>query len=192
MVVFRRSRAAAGLLAHRVVSVKHFPTGVRVRTRGDSGLEWDGALAQEQLVGCVAAYWQDGSLRKTGRASDLAALAMVEALRGLRRVRAVNRLLRWMRSRVMQVVLRTKRDVVYRREGEEGLLFDPQSGEVKLLNETGVAVWEMLAAGAQPCAITDTLMADYEGAERAAVAADVERFICSMRASGMLADPPTG
>jgi len=33
--------------------------------------------------------------------------------------------------------------LVFRREGKEGLLFNPDTGEIATLNETGVFIWKM-------------------------------------------------
>jgi signal peptidase I len=187
VLVYRQAPPGTGLVAHRVVTVKHFPEGVSVRTQGDSAPHRDPPLRQERVLGRVAAYWQNGRLCRTTRATDTAAAVAVQALRGLRRVAAMYRLAHRIGAALMRAMLKTKPGVVFRREGDEALLFDPQSGEVKLLNETGATAWEMLAAGAQTTEIVDRLMHDFDQKERAVVARDVERFIGSMRGAGIVA-----
>jgi PqqD family protein of HPr-rel-A system len=187
VVVFRTGAAAGRMVAHRVVSVKHIQGRLAVRTQGDNAACDDNLLTAERLVGRVRAHWQRGRLRRRSRVAELAALTLARAGCHLRRGPAALRLAWRMGVVLMKRLFKANQELVFRREGDEALLFNPQSGEIHLLNATGAEVWRMLAESAAPEAIVERLMADYDATDRTAVEADVRMLLEKMQRTGLVA-----
>jgi hypothetical protein len=83
------------------------------------------------------------------------------------------------------MTLRLSPDVVFRNLDGEAVLLDLGSGTYFGLNEVGTRIWQMIEAGDDEPAIVSTLAAEY-AAERAAIAADVERLIGELRSRRLI------
>ena len=83
------------------------------------------------------------------------------------------------------MTLRLSPDVVFRNLDGEAVLLDLGSGTYFGLNEVGTRIWQMIGAGDDEPAIVATLAAEY-AAERAAIAADVERLIGELRSRRLI------
>ncbi len=78
-------------------------------------------------------------------------------------------------------------DVVLREEDEDGgLLFNPDTSQVKIVNTTGLYVWKQLASGMELTAITSGLLAAFADAPADQAGADVREFIAAMREAGFV------
>jgi hypothetical protein len=74
--------------------------------------------------------------------------------------------------------------VLLRQEEDEGFLFDPDSGQIKLLNSTGVEVWSLLDGRRDTAALAAALVAAHPEADAPLVAGDVDRFVDALVAAG--------
>jgi hypothetical protein len=78
-------------------------------------------------------------------------------------------------------------DVNLREEDEDGgLLFNPDTDRVQLLNSTGLHIWKLCAQGRTQSEIVAAFLRDYDEVPADAVAADVEEFVTGMLDSGFL------
>lgn len=78
-------------------------------------------------------------------------------------------------------------DVIIREEEEEGcLLFNPDTNQVQLLNETAAHIWCYADGIRDVSSIVDTVIQTFEGASKEEVEADVKAFIITMQSNGFL------
>lgn len=78
-------------------------------------------------------------------------------------------------------------DVNLREEDEDGgLLYDPDTDRVQLLNSTGLYIWKLCAQGRTASEISAALKAEFDEVPQGEVAADVEEFISQMTDSGFI------
>lgn len=79
-------------------------------------------------------------------------------------------------------------DVVLREEDpdEGGLLFNPDTNQVKVLNTTGLFIWQQCANGSTLDEITAAVQKGFEDAPADAVADDVKEFVEGMVESGFI------
>ena len=78
-------------------------------------------------------------------------------------------------------------DVVLREETEDGgLLFNPDTNQVKVINATSLFIWKQCDGTHDPASIATTLQQSFEDAPADAVAADVRVFLEDMLASGFI------
>ena len=77
--------------------------------------------------------------------------------------------------------------IVFRKENDEnGILFDPDSGEIYELNNTGIIIWEALEQGADQSAIVQKLRELCGDSCPAFLADDVADFLKNMCELGFL------
>ena len=75
-----------------------------------------------------------------------------------------------------------------RQEEDEAILFDPRTGEIKLLNETGAFIYQCLDGKHTRNDIVDELVKKYDILEREVVEADVDEFLRGMRGAQLIGD----
>lgn len=79
--------------------------------------------------------------------------------------------------------------VVLREEDEEGaLLFDPDTGDVRVLNATALCIWRN-CSGSTREQIERALAGEFGPVDPVRLAQDVARFLEEMTASGFLGSP---
>ena len=69
-----------------------------------------------------------------------------------------------------------------------GVLFDPDSGQQRTLNETGLAIWRGLLERASVEAVSDRLVRQYDGLEPDQARVEVRRFVHELRGQGFVVD----
>ena len=63
----------------------------------------------------------------------------------------------------IQSILMTNPDLVLREEGEDGsILFDPDSGDVRLLNSTATAAWKLMDGSRNLSEVVEILKKDFQ------------------------------
>jgi PqqD family protein of HPr-rel-A system len=72
-------------------------------------------------------------------------------------------------------------EIVFRKEGDEAILFNPTSGEVKLMNETAAFIYELLDGKHTRERIVALVMEKFDIQDREAVVSDVDAFLAEMR-----------
>lgn len=78
-------------------------------------------------------------------------------------------------------------DVVLREEDEDGgLLFNPDTNQIKVLNTTGLYIWKHCDGSRGATEIADAMQTEFEDAPGEQVGADVREFIEGMLQSGFI------
>jgi hypothetical protein len=78
-------------------------------------------------------------------------------------------------------------DVNLREEDEDGgLLYDPDSDRVRLVNSTGLRIWKICAEGRTIEEMAAYLQAEFDGVPENEVTADVDEFVGQMVESGFI------
>lgn len=78
-------------------------------------------------------------------------------------------------------------DVVLREEDEDGgLLFNPDTNQVKVVNSTGLSIWKVCDGSRTPDEIARILLDEYEGASLEQANADVRDYLADMVESGFI------
>ena len=85
--------------------------------------------------------------------------------------------------------LRKCADARYRNIGGEGIVVRQNAGEVLVLNDVGVRVLELLAAGGPVAGALETLAAEYE-VDRAVLAQDVVAYLQELLEAGVVERVP--
>ena len=81
---------------------------------------------------------------------------------------------------------RLRTDIVFRKEGEESFLFDPETGRVRILNETGTMIYQRLMRNLSRVEIIDSIIAEYDSVNREDLEGDLDEFTAQMEQSGIL------
>lgn len=68
-------------------------------------------------------------------------------------------------------------NIVLRPEGEEALLFNPDSGLVKVLNETGKFIWRNLDGKNSPETLVSKIMDAFDISDEKKTREDLEKFL---------------
>lgn len=76
--------------------------------------------------------------------------------------------------------------IVFREEEGESLLFDPETGRVKILNETGTLIYELLTQNLRREKIIDSITSEYDDMNRQDLEDDYDEFTAQMEKSGIL------
>ena len=76
--------------------------------------------------------------------------------------------------------------IVFREEEGESLLFDPETGRVRILNETGTLIYELLAQKVNREKIIDSITSEYGNVNRQDLKRDIDEFTAEMEQSGIL------
>lgn len=76
--------------------------------------------------------------------------------------------------------------IVFREEGEEALLFDPDTGRVKVLNQTGKIIWSSLDGSSSRDLLIKKIMEAFDISDEKKVREDLEKFISDLEKLGFL------
>jgi hypothetical protein len=78
-------------------------------------------------------------------------------------------------------------DVVLREEDEDGgLLYNPDTNQVKIINTTGLFIWKQCSSQSTLPAIVAALEQSFDEIPPGAVAGDVQQFLAEMLQSGFI------
>ncbi len=78
-------------------------------------------------------------------------------------------------------------DVVLREEDQEGgLLFNPDTNQIRVLNATGLLVWQLCDGSHALPDIVAALKESFDDVPEERVSSDVEAFVQDMQASGFI------
>ena len=79
-------------------------------------------------------------------------------------------------------------DVIVREEGDEGeaLLFDPETERIKVLNRTGLLLWNWCDGDHSRADLVAALAGEYPSVDRDLLEADVERFLGDLADLGLV------
>ena len=76
--------------------------------------------------------------------------------------------------------------IVFREEEGESLLFDPETGQVKILNETGTLIYDLLKQRLSRDKIIDSITSEFDNMNRQDLEQDLDEFTAEMEQSGIL------
>ncbi len=76
--------------------------------------------------------------------------------------------------------------IVFREEEGESMLFDPETGRVRILNETGTLIYELLKQKLSRDSIIDSITSEYDDMNRQDLEQDLDEFTAQMEQSGVL------
>ncbi len=76
--------------------------------------------------------------------------------------------------------------IVFREERNVGLLFDPDSGRIKILNETGRFIWERLKDEKGRNEILTEILETYDCQNKETTASELDQFLVSLSHAGFL------
>ena len=79
-------------------------------------------------------------------------------------------------------------EIVFREELDEAILFNPNTGEIKLLNETGAFIYKLLDAKHSVEQIVDKLAKSFEIESREDALAEVREFIDSLQEKNLVGE----
>lgn len=77
-------------------------------------------------------------------------------------------------------------DIIFHEEGESGLLCNPDTGGVNILNETGKFIWPRLDGGKSREDIIEEMLGSFEIPDRQKAEEDFDKFIKELGRSGLL------
>ena len=84
--------------------------------------------------------------------------------------------------------LKRKAGIVFREEDDVGLLFDPDTGKVNILNVTGKFIWSRLEAGKFRADLTAELAEEFDMPDRNKAEDDLDVFVKDLGRRGFLED----
>lgn len=71
--------------------------------------------------------------------------------------------------------------IVFREEGEDALLFDPDSGNVKVLNEAGKFIWGNLNGQNSKDMLVKEIMDTFDISDNKTVGEDLNKFLDDLK-----------
>ena len=77
-------------------------------------------------------------------------------------------------------------EIVYREEGEEALLFNPRTGDVKLLNPTGRFIFKLCDGRHSRADIADKMIESFDVDDSGRVRKDLSRFLKDLEHQGFV------
>ena len=88
---------------------------------------------------------------------------------------------------IQKAVYLVNPDVVLREEDEDGgLLFNPDTNQVKIVNSTGLFIWKQFCCATELEFVLDALQANFEAVPVGEVENDVKEFLEGMLANGFI------
>jgi len=80
-------------------------------------------------------------------------------------------------------------DVVLREEDEDGgLLFNPDTNQVKVVNTTGLFIWKQFKAVNNPGKVAASVLQNFEETTAEVVQADLDEFLNEMIQTGFIGE----
>ena len=80
-------------------------------------------------------------------------------------------------------------DVVLREEDEDGgLLFNPDTNQVKVVNTSGLFIWKQFSSPNQPQEVVAAVISNFEEAPKDVVQSDLKEFLDEMIQSGFIGE----
>lgn len=82
--------------------------------------------------------------------------------------------------------LKLNPDLVFREDNDGGLIFDPATGDVQVLNETGAFICALLDGTRTAEEIVAEVIEEFEVEDPGAARADAAQFVDALRSRAML------
>ena len=78
------------------------------------------------------------------------------------------------------------KDIVFRQEEEEALLFNPDTGMIKVLNPMGIFIWKLCDGKHNRIDIIREILERYEGESKEKIEMDVDNFLDDLKNNNLL------
>ncbi len=82
--------------------------------------------------------------------------------------------------------LRVKTSIIFREEGEEGFLFNPETEEVKILNSLGMFIWKLCDGKHSREEIAEEITQEYDSQSIDEVKTDLEKFLKELKGLNLI------
>jgi hypothetical protein len=181
VIAFRSSEKPDKVIVHRVVSVERVGENRRVVTRGDNARATDPTIDSGMVLGKVTGRYRRGRFLPVSKLEETLALVLSRWTVSMQRRPKVFGVFRRLGANIMTRLLKPRDGIVFRREGDDGVLFLAETGEVKLLNDTGAMIWELLEARTDRNGIIQRLADAFDISDRGALETDVDEFLEQIR-----------
>lgn len=79
-------------------------------------------------------------------------------------------------------------ELVFRTDGQEGLLFDPETGQIIYLNETAAFIYGLLDGKHSREQILDSLLQKYDILDRETAESDLDAMLQEMREANLIGE----
>ena len=90
---------------------------------------------------------------------------------------------------IKEMSLMCNPDVVLREEDEDGgLLFNPDTNQVKIVNTSGLFIWKEFKTVNTPETVEGSVLKNFENATPEVVHVDLEEFLQDMLATGFIGE----
>ncbi len=86
------------------------------------------------------------------------------------------------------MTLKPRQGIILREEGDGAFLFDPVTGSLKYVNQTGIDVWNLLDGKTSSKNAAARIAELYSNADIEAVEADVSLFLAELAEAGFASD----
>lgn len=86
----------------------------------------------------------------------------------------------------MSEILKSDPDLVFIPEDGEYMIFDPKTGGIKLLNETGAIIFQLLDGKHDRKSIIEELYEKFDGVSKDVILDDLESFLAEMKKDQLL------
>lgn len=80
-----------------------------------------------------------------------------------------------------KIYIKSNPKIVFRLEEDEALLFDPDTGAIKVINRTGIFIWNLLDRRRSKEDIVRLLKEEFNDAPEEVVKEDIDSFIDSLK-----------
>ena len=78
------------------------------------------------------------------------------------------------------------KNIIFRQEEEEALLFNPDTGMIKVLNPTGVFTWKLCDGKHTRDDIISEILGNFEGEPREKIEQDVDKFLDELKNNNLV------
>ena len=77
-------------------------------------------------------------------------------------------------------------EIIFREEGDEAFLFDPEDGNLSCINELGVFIWKQCDGKHRGDEIIDLIDKDYKDISKSEIRKDFNKFVRELKELGYL------
>lgn len=86
----------------------------------------------------------------------------------------------------METITIKDKDLVYREEGNEALIFDPGNGSIKILNPTATLIWRLVKKDPRRSVVIDELKKEYPHVAESSLEKDLTAFVETLQEMGLV------
>jgi signal peptidase I len=180
IVVFALSETGRQWVAHRIRAIFQQNSEWMLLTQGDNVCRPDPPLKATQIIGQVIARVKKGKMIPVARWEELFCLRYAAWCRKVgRRSHHLRLVMQRIGEEIVKKIAMVNQDLIFRQEDQEGFIFDPNTGEIKLLNGTAIDIFQLLDGNHSRDDILDRLCQSYD-APKEQIENDLDEFLSMM------------